>query len=162
MDEFKRRNYEKEHSAGSFPRFEPLSVADAAALRAAVAVRMGNSPNEEGLKLVQEIVQEAEPVPQVSASESSFNLLALTEALGLDVPDDVFVNWRHFDDVDRLAVTDLTAHFSDIWYPASDDIEIIHPAVHWVIVVSHEGHVSYLRFDGWRSAPVDVRRKLDY
>ncbi|GAB1344712.1 hypothetical protein [Gemmatimonas sp.] len=146
MDTFKREHFEKAHPGESFPPSTALSVDEAEQLKVDLAVRLGGMPTDAAQKIARDLVDEALVISGANATEPAFDLCGILDDLGLERPEDVLINWRHFDDVDRMRLTDLRDHFADIWYPSSDDIEIIHPSRRWVISVSHDGDVSYLRF----------------
>ena len=73
----------------------------------------------------------------VSAEDEHFNIEELANSIGIEPQSVVFVNWNRFDKIDRLSFTDLSKFFCDIWYPASDDIDIFDSALLWVLSVTH-------------------------
>lgn len=115
-------------------------------MRADIAVRLGGLPSDDGQDVTRSLVDEASDVTDVNAGEPGFDLCRTIDALGLERSEEVLLNWRHFDNVDRIRLVDLCNYFSDIWYPSSDDIEIIHPERQWIVSVSHDGDVRSICF----------------
>lgn len=144
MDTFKREHFARGHPGELFPTMIALSTDEATRLKADLAVRLGGMPTDEAQDILRDLIAEASVIPDVNATAPGFDLCSLVERLRLHRPEEVLINWRRFDDVDRMRLTDLCEHFADIWYPSSDDIEIIHSDRQWVIAVSHDGDMSYL------------------
>ena len=145
MESFKIQHFEREHGAGSFPSFRTLSATEARGLFVAVRQAAGLcdlSTPEELVRAVwdKSIVQEG-----VQADRDDFSLLHLIHQLGLPSCGRVYLNWHWYEDVDEIRVDDLAECFSDIWYPAADDMDITDTEWRWVISIHHEGMVALLR-----------------
>ncbi len=61
--------------------------------------------------------------------------------------DELFVQWRIFQEVDKFRRVDLEREFYSIWYPTSDDIEVFDGTLKWIVFVSHHGSISFLKSD---------------
>jgi hypothetical protein len=81
----------------------------------------------------------------VNSLSDDFRLSQVLWRLRILPPEYVFVNWYRFDDVDEIKFADLESHFTDIWYPSSDDIEVFDSSLKWLIAVSHDGSVGICR-----------------
>jgi hypothetical protein len=53
-----------------------------------------------------------------------------------------FLNWYRFDKVDELKFDDLCEVFDDLWYPSSDDLDILNPNINWVVSIEHFGQLG--------------------
>lgn len=80
----------------------------------------------------------------------------------------VFINWYRFDDIDKMSLKDLDQYFYDIWFPATDDIDIFDDTFKWIVSIFHDGIIScifgtivYVLGLGWQhTAPlVEEHRK---
>jgi hypothetical protein len=149
MDAIKVENFLREKPTADFPRFTSLGTIECAHLRAAIAKQVGLAPESEPLAILRTLAATAESLPDVEA-ENGFNFRDLILRLHLKVLEDVFVNWRRFEIIDKIAISDLSEHFSDIWYPSSDDIEIFDASLKWFILIRHDGHVSVLDLSAGR------------
>ena len=86
-------------------------------------------------------------VCEVDLNSEQFELRTLFDDLRIVPESNVFLNWYRFDDVDEIAFDDLADYFEDIWYPSSDDIDILDASYRWMLSVSHGGQASIARFD---------------
>ncbi len=43
-----------------------------------------------------------------------------------------------------MKAEDLISTFSDIWYPSSDDLDIIDGTMQWIVSIDHNGTVRAL------------------
>jgi hypothetical protein len=118
-----------------------LTPNDCAQFRSTVAGRLGLTAQAEPLELLETLQARAEYFSGVNA-EQEFDLPGLTSELGFTPHADVLVNWHRFDQIDRLALSDFSKYFDDIWYPGSDYIEVFDESVDWLVLVRHDGVVS--------------------
>jgi hypothetical protein len=81
-----------------------------------------------------------------SAEADTFDIVRLLQRLQLEMSETVLLNWHQYDDVDEMRAEDLRRHFDDIWYPSSDDLDIIDAGLGWIISVRHDGVVHCLDF----------------
>jgi hypothetical protein len=157
MDAVKVENFLREKPTADFPRFESLGTIESAHLRAAIAKRVGLAPDCEPQLILSTLIATAEALLDVNA-EHFFDFRDLILRLRLKACEDVFVNWNRFENIDKIAVSDLSENFADIWYPSSDDIEIFDASLEWFVLVRHDGLVSVLNLSPPKIVAVSVAR----
>lgn len=150
MDTVKVQNFLRENPADEFPRFTPIASNECAKLRTEIAKRFGLNAESEPLDVLNALRSTAMFVPGVDGGDA-FQLRNLISRLGIKARAEVLVNWYRFDSIDRIAFSDLSEHFDDIWYPGSDDIEIFDEGLDWFVLVRHDGQVSAVNLCGHRS-----------
>lgn len=143
MDAIKIENFRRLNPTGEFPRFTHLSLAECAHLRADIAKRLGIDSGADPLAVLSFLHAAARPISGVNA-QNGIELRTLILSQDLKPEAEVFVNWHRFDDIDRVALIDLSKNFGDIWYPSSDDIEVFDASLDWFAFVRHDGAVSVL------------------
>ena len=143
VDSLKVQNFSRQYPSTEFPRFTSLAASECAQLRHAIATRLGLDVRSEPLVVLNTLCATAKSLTSVDA-EDGFNLRTLISGLGLKPRTEVLVNWYRFDKIDRIALSDLSTHFDDIWYPSSDDIEIFDESLDWFVLIRHDGRVSAL------------------
>jgi len=143
VDSLKVQNFNRQNPSAEFPRFTSLAASECAQLLHAIAKRLGLDAQSEPLVVLNTLCASARSLTSVDA-EDGFNLRTLISGLGLKARAEVLVNWQRFDNIDRIALSDLSRHFDDIWYPSSDDIEIFDESLDWFVLIRHDGRVSAL------------------
>ena len=78
-------------------------------------------------------------------AKDGFVLTDFLDSLSIQYSDTVYINWFHFDEIDRFNIDDINLYFDDIWFPSSDDIDIFDKNTDWIISIRHDGIVSYLK-----------------
>ncbi len=145
MQAFKIENYEKDSGVGTFVPFRHLSSAESisliAGLRGSLELPEDISPKD----MVLEIHDRSFPVSGVNAVEEKFDLSALLNQLGFDLSELMYLNWYHYDDVDEMRTRDVLMKFSDIWYPSSDDLDLVDAKMRWLVSIHHSGAVRALK-----------------
>lgn len=136
MDEIKIRNFESMHPGEPLPRFRHLGRAECDSLRAGLATRLSLPLGSDGLAVLRALEGRADDIPGVRPSDESFALAALFTRLRIE-PEDIYVNWSRFDDIDEMSLTAFSSAFHDLWYPSSDDIEIFDQGQAWVLLIRH-------------------------
>ncbi len=145
MDRFKRDNFQRLYPGRAFPSVDTLAQSACEEVREQVAIRLGGSPIRTGAELAREIAEEATPIYGVDAESDDFDIFRVLDSLTLDHSEHVFLNWEQFDKLDRIRLRDLSEYFSDIWYPSSDDPDVIDLDGGWLLSIRHDGIVSVLR-----------------
>ena len=56
----------------------------------------------------------------------------------------VFACWPNYGEAFRLSWELLLRHFSDLWYPSSDDLLVVSANGSWLLEVNHEETVRFL------------------
>lgn len=139
----KIQNFSTANPGSRFPAFAHLSPNECLRLRSAIAVRLGLHGDPQPLILLETLHAKVTPFTSVG-DQTAFQLQNAISAAGFICSTDVLVNWYRFDDIDRIALSDLSVHFDDIWYPSSDDIEIFDESLDWFVSVRHDGLLSVL------------------
>jgi hypothetical protein len=145
MDRFKVANLKTLYRGESFPDVGALTTPETTRLRAKLSRMLGTDGSASGTELVRLIDAITVPIEGARATDPDFRFDSLVEVLSVSPNPLVYVNWHHLDDVDELGYQDLTKHFSSIWYPGSDDIEVLDDTCSWVITISHEGYPAGAR-----------------
>lgn len=151
VDSLKVENFNRENPSAEFPRFTPLAASECTHLRGAIAKRLGLDAQSEPLVVLNTLCATARSITSVDA-EDGFDLRTLISELRLKTRAEVLVNWYRFDNIDRIALSDLSSHFNDIWYPSSDDIEIFDESLDWFVLIRHDGRVSALNLSAQHSS----------
>lgn len=147
MQAFKIKNYEREHGIGTFVPFRHLTGAEASFVRETLRKSLKLTESVSPRDIVQVVYERSIPVNEVNAEKSEFNLLQLLNRLGFGLAEAIYLNWYHYDDIDEIQSGDIITKFSDIWYPASDDLDLIDPKMRWVLSVNHSGTVRALNLN---------------
>lgn len=142
MHEFKLEHFRRDHPGESFPEFQHLTEAECAALTSEVIKRFRLSELRMPSQLVPALWDSARVLEGVDAEETSFSVIRALTAAGAMPTDRVCINWlRDWDTIDRFRLADLDRFFEDIWYPSSDDLEVIAETLDWILLIDHEGVV---------------------
>jgi len=144
MESFKIEHFEKENGRGSFVSFRSLPDSEADSLRLRLINALGLEYNCSKLDLVRYVDEISSPLDGVNAEDDEFNLSDLVVSLKLSFDEMIYLNWYQFDQIDEMKITDLSNQFDDIWYPSSDDLNIVSVNLNWIISVHHSGTVSVL------------------
>ena len=144
VEKFKLDNFTKDNEGVAFPDFETFSSQECRDIRYKLCLRLSLSPESKGVDLALSIDRLQTCLNDVRTDDASFDLESVLRSIGVTVCNDVFVNWRHFEEIDKMNVQDLSKHFSEIWYPCSDDIDIFDSSLSWVLSINHEGEVRFL------------------
>lgn len=144
MQDFKRKHFEAVHPGVPFPPIEALSQIEARTLRARLAGRLGSAADD-GLTLVQQLAARSVLVQGATADSDRFRLLQTLWRLRIRPQPALYINWYRFDEIDRVGAEDLARHFADIWYPSSDDIDILDDTCDWILSIGHSGDIRVAR-----------------
>lgn len=145
MEPIKIANFRRAHSSIQFPKFDSLDAEGCTEVRQVVAARLGLPsdcmPCEVTSKLHEQPGAQLGRVPEVEA----LDLRCVLRQAGVEAGNRVFLNWYHFDDIDEMDVDELSRYFDDIWYPASDDLDLFDGTFSWVLSVYHSGRMVLYR-----------------
>ena len=144
MDPHKITNFEAAHPGESFPAHRSLSEPECERLRAALAQTLGATDIRDGLALVRRLHECASTRLGTGPEDGPLDVRSLVESAGFGCASTVLLNWSRFDDIDEMALSDLSDRFDDIWYPSSDDIEVLDASLTWALAVDHGGYVTLL------------------
>ena len=142
MHPSKIENFQKGREIRAFPEFSSLSTEECATLRQRLGSRLG-WPNTDGLSLLHVLNLRATVIDAVNAEGPGFSLKRTLIENGISPGRQwIYLNWYRLDEMDRMDFDDLNANFGDIWYPGSDDLEIIDGELSWILFISHTGDVK--------------------
>jgi hypothetical protein len=151
VDALKVQNFARENPGADFPPFAPLGPSECTQLRTAIATRLGLDAQSEPLVILNTLRANASSLAEVNA-EDEFDFRGVVSGLGIKARAEVLVNWHRFDNIDRVALLDLSKHFDYIWYPSSDDIESFDESLDWFVLICHDGEVSAFNLSTPRSS----------
>lgn len=145
MQILKIANFHQANPSETFPAFRHLDDAEVHRLASRLASRLRLPSPATALMLARRVSSGVVPVTGVTALSETFRLSQVLWTLQIAPPESVFINWHQFDDVDELRFSDVEAHFADLWYPSSDDIEIFDSSMNWLLSIAHDGSVGVCR-----------------
>lgn len=146
MESFKIEYFKKDNPTKNFPNFSTLTSDEAHEIYTRLSREMeGGLPPDQLVKKINEI---GVPVDDYSAESDNFILKEVFDKLWLQPVSEVYINWYHFDNIDKISLKDLSNNFNDIWYPASDDIDIFDTTLSWILSINHEGSIKIVRLLG--------------
>ncbi|MCU1271432.1 MAG: hypothetical protein JWN74_2726 [Acidobacteriaceae bacterium] len=144
MDEIKIKNFIVAHPGVSLPKFHHVQPDECESLRVAMSKKMGLAATATGLELLNSIEKRAPPIPNVIPSDESFRPARLLHEKKIEA-EQIYINWYQFDDIDEMALGEFSISFHDLWYPASDDIELFDQSLEWILLVRHFDVVQFAR-----------------
>jgi len=148
VDAFKIAIYEQEHGAGTFVPFRSLTKEEADDVFRQLKSRLKLPDELDALQTVDIISQRSVVVEGIDATQDDFDLKQVFSRHHVVLKERLFVNWYRFDRIDEIGTDDLCRSFGDIWYPSSDDLDIIDSNFDWILTVEHSGMVRILRLIG--------------
>lgn len=89
--------------------------------------------------------QEFVLLDDINAEDEDFDWNKVFNSIGIPVPNEVFINFERFNNIDVFLFKDFCKYFDDIWYPAADDIEVFDSSFNWIVSVKHYGAVHYAK-----------------
>jgi hypothetical protein len=140
MHEWKLSQFLKEHG-NKFPHYTSLSIEECTAVKRKIAglVESEEEKPVEILKALDALANETGSDP----CSADFSLQPWKHYFGSSV----CINWGKFDEIDEMSFDDLSRHFSDIWFPSTDDIEIFDRSFKCFLLVRHWCAVRFVLFD---------------
>jgi hypothetical protein len=144
METFKIENYEREHGPGTFITFRHLSSGEAETISRTLMARLDLPSNTSPSCLVSAVRDRSSFLPEVRADADGFDVSSLFSAFGLEVSSRTYLNWCRYDDIDEIDTKDLITHFTDLWYPTVDDLDLIDSNMSWIISIQHWASVKLL------------------
>lgn len=146
MDQVKIDNFIRERSGRTFPEYIVLSNEECADIRSTLIKKLGLDPSTDGLALVNEIDKRSEVCEEFNCNNNDFDLKQVISSLGIIYPENIFINWYRYDNIDKMSFSDLAGSFDDIWYADVDDIDIFDKSFKWLLSFTHYGQVKILKF----------------
>lgn len=151
MDHIKVENFQRDNPGMAFPSWEALLPKDCTFFRARIAKRVGLPPTVDTLVLVEKLNELALDVAVFESDQNRLDLLKVFQSLNIEPLNHVYLNWYRYDDIDKMAFSDLQLYLMDIWYPASDDIDIFDDTLKWALSLTHYGIVRMVNLGEQRS-----------
>ena len=142
MDQLKIENCERDQGPGSFIWFRRLPEAEALELFNRLKQRLSVPARLDGLNTLEVIRDRSTQSPGLNAVDEGFDLQHVLG--GFQPPERVFLNWYRFDALDEVRFDDLRSKFNDVWYPSSDDLEVLDPNLGWILSIDHSGNIFLL------------------
>ncbi len=146
MELFKISNFKKTHKVKLFPTFEEMNNFEIEnIIQNVITEFFGGLEVIDKQNLLDLIHSKARFIDGINAMDNDFNIKKLLTNNHLDATKFCFINWEVFDLIDKFKIEDVFNYFEDIWYPSSDDIEIISEDFKWIICITHFGGISILK-----------------
>ncbi len=146
MEKFKLYNFIKDNDGIVFPQIDSLNPHECIELRLKLCSRLNLKTDGRGCELALTIDRLQTCLKEVRADDPNFDLEKVLRSVGVTSGNDVFVNWKNFEIIDKINIRDLSKYFSDIWYPSTDDIDVFDSSVSWILSVNHEGEIRSMHF----------------
>jgi len=144
MNKVKVENYLREWPDSAFPAFRELSSEECRSFRVKIASVLGLGPGVPPIDIVSELHSRSQKRLGKVGRDGTFALKTLLRDNGIADPTEAMINWHRFDEIDRMLLDNLSDNFGDIWYPATDDIEIFDHSCQWFLSVAHDGRISLI------------------
>ena len=141
MEAFKLVNFKNEYNT-NMPIVRSIEGSECEAVcRSLFRYWHVNTPEEFFEKEEQEFVL----LDDINAEDEDFDWNKVFNSIGIPVPNEVFINFERFNNIDVFLFKDFCKYFDDIWYPAADDIEVFDSSFNWIVSVKHYGAVHYAK-----------------
>jgi len=144
MDKFKIKNFETFNSGKNFPEITSLEKETREKLKMRISNKL-NLKVPSDLQLLDELHKSKVLCKNINSNVKSFTLKTTLKDLGLSAKSIVYINWDRFENIDAIKLDLLSKHFTDIWYPEVDDIEIFDDTCDWFVFIDHAGYISKLQ-----------------
>jgi hypothetical protein len=145
MHAVKIENYERDHGLGTFVNFRQITSQENEIFRINLKKQFSLSIEISSKDLVDAISKRSFPLQNLNAENTDFDLYKIFAQLNLAVPKKLYLNWHQFEELDEISTVDLVNKFNDIWYPSSDDLDLLHPQAQWVISIHHTGAITLVK-----------------
>lgn len=145
MEKVKLENFSKEYAGRAFPKYVSLSKNACTEIAQLIREKFAIANAPDGFTLVKAIDALAQPCDDRSHVGEDFDLSGLLNACGINAASVVYINWYHYDEIDKFNLRDLASHFYDIWYPGVDDVDVFDDSLDWIVSVRHDGYIKLLR-----------------
>jgi len=144
MESFKIDHFEV-GGEKSFPKFKSLNPDECSVVAQKWRKAFSCRPETTDVELMKIISLTSQPVAECSSEDADFDLALLLAKLKIIPREAVYLNWHRFDKVDEMLFRDLCENLDDIWYPASDDLDIFDSSFTWIISIAHYGGIAHWR-----------------
>ena len=150
MEAFKLVNFQHEHNT-NMPIVRSIEGSECEAVCRSLFRNWHVNTLEEFFKKEE---QEFVLLDDINAEDNDLDWNKVFNSIGIPVPNEVFINFERFNNIDVFLFNDFCKYFDDIWYPAADDIEVFDASFNWIVSVKHYGLVHYAKIEKvkkWKS-----------
>lgn len=144
MEKFKVDHFERDNPSKKFPWVSCLSVHEAKAITIKLAEKL-KLTFQDNMSFTKAIVELETPVNSFNAEGEGFKLSKVMSFLNIKPQANIYINWYRYDRIDEMLFVDLDKYFNDIWYPGSDDIDILDTSFSWIVSISHDGTIAFVK-----------------
>ena len=141
MKAFKLVNFQHEHNT-NMPIVRSIEGSECEAVCRSLFRNWHVNTLEEFFKKEE---QEFVLLDDINAEDDDLDWNKVFNSIGIPVPNEVFINFERFNNIDVFLFKDFCKYFDDIWYPATDDIEVFDASFNWIVSVKHYGAVHYAK-----------------
>ena len=141
MEAFKLVNFKHEHNT-NMPIVRSIEGSECEAVCRSLFRNWHVNTLEEFFKKEE---QEFVLLDDIHAEDDDLDWNKVFNSIGIPVPNEVFINFERFNNIDVFLFKDFCKYFGDIWYPAADDIEVFDSSFNWIVSVKHYGAVHYAK-----------------
>lgn len=141
MEAFKLVNFKHEHNT-NMPIVRSIEGSECEAVCRSLFRNWHVNTLEEFFKKEE---QEFVLLDDINAEDDDLDWNKVFNRIGIPVPNEVFINFERFNNIDVFLFKDFCKYFDDIWYPAADDIEVFDTSFNWIVSVKHYGAVHYAK-----------------
>lgn len=121
------------------PSLESLSADTVTAVREKLNKSLGLPKDASGLLLARALRAASTLASDKSIESDGHALTSVVAGLAGGSEGFVLLNWGRWDDVDTMRLGDVVKHFSNLWYPKADDVDILDEDLKWLVSVDHDG-----------------------
>ena len=146
MEQGKIKNFEKDFPGRAFPFLRSLAIKEMEAIRKEFAKKIDLEGISDSLTLVQFLYSKTKKISYLNADNDKFFLSEVFALAAITPNKQIYIDWGRFDKIYLMFYEDLNKYFQYIWYPAADDVSLFDDSFSWILFVSHEGYIDYLKF----------------
>ncbi len=144
MNDYKIEDFHRDHSGQPFPSFQKVELLEGLKFCAIYAKEVGLPKDTDPLIVLKHIAERATFIGHLNLQD--FDLATLLRAQSIDISfnQSVYVDWRHFDDIDQMLLSDMSQFFFDIWY--GEDISLFDSTLSWMMFIFHYKAITFVKF----------------
>jgi len=140
----KKTYFRERGSIGEFPSFDVLQRKECETVKSRILKSFSVDAHLDKYKATFEIRSKSE-LALGNFDEATLALEGfLRYAIGY-ISSDIYLNFCHFDEINRMKFSDFATYFSDIWFPGADDLDIFDVTFSWIIQFGHENEIFLLK-----------------
>jgi hypothetical protein len=128
MHGFKIKHFERDHPGERFPAVIALPSREVERLA-------------ERCALLAARVYASEPLPTINANSETFRLSEVWANARVSPAEELFLSFDGLRSIDAMRRDDVERHFTDVWYPVSDDLLVFDRSASWLVLIHHDGYV---------------------